>query len=228
MRQYTIQRLMIAIVVIGVALALLREYPFFTVVAYFILALFGLAWSVVHVSPNLASRLFIPSALWLNLSLFVSFAYSPLFHKSALFIVSLIFIPIVPALGLVWVAARTGRYARVRAASIVAAVMALSASMLATHWPLRLAFYLSSPALNRLADRVESGEALTTPEWAGLYLIHRVSPFNAGGDLMLRVNPTRGQMAGFIRRKGSAKGAKREALYYGLDWGDRWNYHDSW
>jgi hypothetical protein len=88
--------------------------------------------------------------------------------------------------------------------------------------------YLSSPALNRLADRVESGQALTTPEWAGVYFIHSVRPFNTDGDLILSANATRGMMAGFIRRQGAAKGARREPLHYGPAWNDRWNYYDSW
>jgi hypothetical protein len=81
--------------------------------------------------------------------------------------------------------------------------------------------------LNRLADRVEAGGTLTRPEWAGLYRIYSVQPFS-NGMLMLRVNPTKGQMAGFMRKVGLAKVVGRESLSYGPEWGERWNYRDSW
>ena len=228
MPQFTIKRLMIVIAVIGVVLALLQHFPLSTFAAIYSLCLFGLGWSVGRLRPKLASWEFIASAIWLNVSLFVAFAYLPIFHKSALLFSSFAFIPIVPGFGLAWITARDGWAARARAALVVAVAVLVIASMLVTHWPLKLAFYLSSPALNRLADRVESGEAMTKPEWAGLYLIYSVRPFTANGDLILRANATRGIMAGFIRRTGAAKGARREALYYGTAWGERWNYHDSW
>lgn len=228
MPQFTIKRLMVVIALIGVTLASFPHFPIATFAALYGFTLLALGWFLARVRPSLAFWEFIGSAIWLNLSLFVSFAYLPVFHKSALLISSLIFMPLVPGFGLGWITARRSPAARAIGALIVAATVSLSASMLATHWPLRLAFFLSSPALNRLAYRVESGEAMTRPEWAGLYYIYSVRPFNTDGDLILRANATRGMMAGFIRRRGAAKGARREALYYGLAWSDRWNYYDSW
>ena len=189
MPQFTIKRLMIVIAVIGVVLALFQHFPLSTFAATYSLCLFGLGWSVGRLRPKLASWEFIASAIWLNVSLFVAFAYLPVFHKSALLISSIALIPIVPGLGLAWITARGGWAARARAALVVAVAVSLIASMLATHWPLKLAFYLSSPALNRLADRVESGQAMTKPEWAGLYLIysaqgavHRQQRFDFAGQ----------------------------------------------
>jgi hypothetical protein len=228
MPQFTIKRLISVIAVIGVVLALLRHLPLSTFAAMYSLCVFGLGWSIGRLRPKLASWEFIGSAICLKVSLFAAFACLPIFHKSALLFSSIAFIPIVPGFGLTWITAHDRWAARVRATLVVAVAVSVIASMLATHWPLKLAFYLSSPALNRLADRVESGEAMTKPEWAGLYLIYSVRAFNATGDLILRANATRGMMAGFIRRSGAAKGARREALYYGTAWDERWNYHDSW
>ena len=225
--RFTIRRLMIVIAVTGLALGLLQLHLGTGFILFYASVLFVLAWSFVRIQPNLATRAFIPAAILLDLSLIGEFAYMPLFHKSLSFVGSLALLPIVPALGLAWIITREGRAARFKAALIVVAAISVAASVLMTHWPLRLAFYVSSPALNRLADRVEAGGTLSRPEWAGLYRIYSVQPFTSG-DLMLRVNPTKGQMAGFMRKSGLAKGVGRESLYYGPEWGERWNYRDSW
>jgi hypothetical protein len=43
--------------------------------------------------------------------------------------------------------------------------------MLFTHWPLRLAFLASQPALDRMADRVAGGQALRGPVRASLFIV---------------------------------------------------------
>jgi hypothetical protein len=59
---------------------------------------------------------------------------------------------------------------------LLAIVLALSMAMtplmtLLTFWLLRVAFLISRPALERLADRVAAGQAIAFPIRAGLYRI---------------------------------------------------------
>ncbi len=55
--------------------------------------------------------------------------------------------------------------------------------MITTFWPLRVAFLVSMPALNRIADRVEAGEQIRRPEWAGVFLILKTKSGQHEGDL---------------------------------------------
>ena len=50
----------------------------------------------------------------------------------------------------------------------------LPASMPVTNWPIRLAFLVSRPALDGLADRVVTGAAVEFPRWAGAFQIKGV------------------------------------------------------
>ncbi|MGI8922642.1 MAG: hypothetical protein ACR2HJ_01150 [Fimbriimonadales bacterium] len=49
----------------------------------------------------------------------------------------------------------------------------LFASIVTAHWPLRLTFAASKHALDRVADRLEAGEEITSPEWAGVFYIRK-------------------------------------------------------
>ena len=46
--------------------------------------------------------------------------------------------------------------------------------------PVRIAAIVSSPALNRLADRVAAGEEIETPVWAGVFYIRETRVWNEG------------------------------------------------
>lgn len=225
MPQLTIGRLMLAIAGIGLAMGVLQVYTVPALITLYFLALAGMAWFVSHAHPKVAFWGFLISAAWLDASIFVMLALAPVFHNAMLLsLASLVFVPIVPGFGLAWLATRTGWASRLRAAGIVACAVALAVSMLVTRWPFQLAFYISSPALNRLADRVEAGGSVTPGERAGMY---RVSgSMTIAGDTTLIIDPSPSGRSGFIRRAGSTRSGRREWLDPEHGRSDRWGYLD--
>ncbi len=80
----------------------------------------------------------------------------------------------------------------------------LVATMLLSHWPMKLSFALSKPALNRLADAVAAHRAPALPKRAGAYVIHAVEtrplPEGANGlTVCLWMLPVERQHVGFVR-----------------------------
>ena len=75
--------------------------------------------------------------------------------------------------------------------------------MIRERWPLRAAFRLSAPALDRLADRVESGEAPRFPAWAGLYRIRGTKRTPRGDTASIVGSDSKGDSA-FSGKPGSS------------------------
>ena len=106
-------------------------------------------------------------------------------------LVSTLFLPVVVASGVAWAIAATSSEATSRrspwtAWPLAVALIVVPVSMMFSHWPVQVAFLASRPALNRLADRIESGESLDHPEWAGAFLIRKISDIDAGpGNIAL-------------------------------------------
>lgn len=104
--------------------------------------------------------------------------------------------------------------------------IALIVSVAMTMWPLRVTFYLSQPALERLAARVEAGDALTFPQRAGLFQVWRAE--RGANTSFLWLDPDRSYGVGFLHTTG--KGRLPNALM-GLcgsrtlseGWEFRWN-----
>ena len=71
--------------------------------------------------------------------------------------------------------------------SLVAALFLLPVSMIFSDWPMRAAFHASRPALDRLAARVNAGEVIARPEWAGLFLVRKSRPSIQPGTVALVV-----------------------------------------
>ncbi len=121
-----------------------------------------------------------------------------------MFIGWIVAFPTVIGTGAAWASAATRRSARPRRSPLVAwplvLVLALSPlSMLLTYWPFRLAFLASRPAMDRLADRVEAGQRVTSPEWAGLFRVvaSAVDPSTGNVGLVIDADPS--GRSGFVR-----------------------------
>lgn len=80
--------------------------------------------------------------------------------------------PVVLAAGAAWAWQARSRCA---AAAVVAVLVAAPVGLAFTDWPVRAAFAVSRPALDRLADRAAAGGQLDGPEWAGLFLVRKVA-----------------------------------------------------
>jgi hypothetical protein len=112
--------------------------------------------------------------------------------------------PIVISTGVVWASAATRRNARRQRPAVLAWLVVLVSaflplSMLLTFWPFRLAFLASRPALDRLADRVVAGQAVTSPEWVGLFRVVGSAVEPSNGNIGLIIDPDPSGRSGFVR-----------------------------
>jgi hypothetical protein len=201
MKRFSIRQLMIVIAVVATVLAIVQHYTFATVVGLYIVALGLIGWLPSRGRSRLAVWGFFASATWLNLSMPLFFVYYPVLHNSSmLFLPALISIPIVAGLGLAWVACYSGKLQKLRAAVTVIVLLALPCSMIVYRWPIDVAFYFSSPGLNRLADRVEAGGTVVPGEWAGIYRVWGSMKDPQTGNPMLVIDPDPGGIFAYARR----------------------------
>jgi hypothetical protein len=89
---------------------------------------------------------------------------------------------------------RNGYYAWIS----IALCLACMVSVIVTQWPVRLAFVVSRPSLECLAERIESGQVVVQPQRAGLFLI-RSAGIRPGGVVYLWTDPDPGAPIGFVR-----------------------------
>jgi hypothetical protein len=121
-----------------------------------------------------------------------------------MFLVWMLAFPTITGTGVAWASAATRRNARPRRSVLLAwpSVLALAflpLTMLLTSWPLRLAFLASRPAMDRLADRVAAGEAVTSPEWVGLFRVVASAVDPSTGNVGLVTNADPSGRSGFVR-----------------------------
>jgi hypothetical protein len=224
----TIRQLMLVVAGVAVACALYQAGAFIAVNIMYAPALAAVAALPSRKNPRISISGFIFSAAWVNLSLPVLFAFEPVFHNWMLWFASaLVCLPLAFGFGLAWVMSRPNRRRRVQGALAVAVLTAVPIATIATGWPLRLGFYRSSPALNRLADCVEAGGNIGPNEWAGIYPIRGWTALPHGGGTLLVIDPKPGDMAGFARSGGATGSEKRwDRLEVEGDGGVRWYPYD--
>lgn len=143
--------------------------------------------------------------------------------------------PIVISTGVAWASAATRRTARPHRSPLLAwpLVLVLSLlplSMLLTFWPFRLAFLVSRPAMDRLADRVDAGQAVTSPEWAGLFRVVGSTTDASTRNVGLIIDPDPSGRSGFVRVSfspvtpaGRSNGPLHN-LNFDLQLRERWSY----
>jgi len=112
--------------------------------------------------------------------------------------------PMVISTGVAWASAATCRTAkpqrsRLLAWPLVLVLSLLPLSMLLTFWPFRLAFLASTPAMDRLADRVDAGQTVTSPEWAGMFRVVGSAIDPSTRNVGLIIDPDPSGRAGFVR-----------------------------
>ena len=81
---------------------------------------------------------------------------------------------------------------------MVAASVLVAISIVATQWPLRLAFRLSSGRFDAVASTIQNGNSVSTPFWIGPFKI-KGAETNAHGIVCLWTDPTSGDHDGFVR-----------------------------
>lgn len=98
-------------------------------------------------------------------------------------------------------------------------VVCIVLSVLTTDWPLKLRFTLSRPEIDALADRVQSGQNVALPCYAGLFWVRGAEANRAGQPcLWTRLEP--GGNTGLVRCRANTQPALN--LASSLVLGDGW------
>jgi len=188
---------MIAVAVVADLLAVAVS-PIGLVVAFCLLylALIGVLWWMFRGFRRLSALCFgVVVALINTLSAALCIYLLNLGGAFLMFLGWLSAFPIVISTGVAWASAATRRTARPQRSPLLAwplvlVLALLPLSMLLTLWPFRLAFLASRPAMDRLADRVDAGQAVTSPEWVGLFRVVGSAVDPSTGNVGLIIDPT--------------------------------------
>jgi hypothetical protein len=109
----------------------------------------------------------------------------------------------------------------------VAALTALPPFTGLSLWPLHLAFLMAKPALERQADQVAAGQAVTYPTKLGLFWIAGSALDPASGNVGLMIDPDPNGPTAFVRvnsvQHGCPVPVRGDVLHVWL--GNRWCYH---
>jgi hypothetical protein len=204
--RFTIRSLMIAVAIVAGLLAL-SLWPEGFAVAFGLLYLSQIAvlWSMFRGYRRLSAFCFGLEAAVANAWCAVCCIYLLSMGGLALMFVGwFLAFPFLLGIGAAWATAATRRSDRARRSPLLAGPLVLAAafaplSMLLTPWPLRLAFLASQAAMERLADRVAAGQAVTSPEWAGLFRVVGSAVDPASGNIGLVIDPNPAGRSGFVR-----------------------------
>jgi hypothetical protein len=102
--------------------------------------------------------------------------------------------------------------------------------MMVTPWPLRLAFEISRPAMDRLADRVAAGHGYGGPQWAGLFYIAASDVDAETGNVGLIIDPDPSGRSGFARAAPGVAWERYARPFRGQNFSDRlggrWSYEN--
>ncbi len=204
----TIARLMIAIAVVAVLLAL-PAVVCVVVIALFVpcLSTVGARWLVFRRRRRLAVFSFWVAASTTNL--FVAFfCIAPNMNSNAFSLVPVALLviatPTILALGTAWMLLST-RDEAVRPASRGAAgfsvlvLAVLPVVTLWTLWPLRLAFVAARPGLDRLANQVAAGMPVRFPRQVGLFMVAAPTVAPVTGHVGLMIDTNGASSTGFVR-----------------------------
>jgi hypothetical protein len=112
---------------------------------------------------------------------------------------------------------------------LLAVVLVLSMAMtplmtLLTFWPLRVAFLVSSPVLERLADQVSAGQAPAFPIRAGLYRIVGSATDPVTGNVALITDANPNGRAGFVRYLPGTRHGPFCNLFMGMSMSRMWTF----
>lgn len=208
--RFTIRGFMIAIAALAGLLALVRTYPeearLVPLATPFVGLAALLAWRLIaRKRRRLAAVAFWGASILVDFLCAAVCSEPPysLIGRLLFLIWALALMPVVVGLGVAWgwMATRPGTKRRRSLGLVFSCVFLQTAFPVvasATLWPLYLAFHLSRPSLERLADQVAAGHPVVTTQWAGAYRIE-ASEVDAAGNVALIVDPHPGSPRGFVR-----------------------------
>lgn len=175
--QVKLQTVMGAVVACAILLALIRSVGWFVLIPIVmgLIEMFA-TWVSFRGKQRLAGLWFFRVCTLSDVAGLIAFVY---FRRSLVLIGGLLILMAVPVscgLGAAWLTAARHGGTRNRSPSRLAWLLVFACAtfplwMAVMHWPLRVAFVVSAPALERLADRVEADNMPRAPVWAGLFRI---------------------------------------------------------
>jgi len=236
--RFTIRSLMVAVAISAGILALYQTFggPGLLIACFGLsyIGFIGVLWSMFRGFRRLSALCFGIAAALANVGCFLGCVY--FLSMAGLVFMSLIWLvpfPIMVCAGVTWAVKTTHRNASPRRSALVAWPLVLGLgfaplTMLLSHWPLRLAFQLSRPAMERLADRVAAGQSLTAPEWAGMFYVVDSAVDPASGNVGLILDPS--VRSGFVRVGPGISPEQNLGPFYNLNvnehLGGRWSYQN--
>jgi hypothetical protein len=235
--RFTIRSVMIVVAILAGVLALPpgpREVA--AVLSVPCLAFFG-AWRLwVGGHRRLAAIVFWSLAIAANI-VFAAFCASPGMVSVALLVLWLfVVMPSLVAFGATWAELTTGRGgvsdpSRRLAWRWVIALAVMPGMTAWTVWPFRLRFLTVRSALERIADQVEAGQAVSFPQDVGPFRLAGSRVGSRTGGVALLIDPNPNGPSGFVRHKDSLIGPydcydpiRGDVWHVGL--GGGWCYHE--
>jgi hypothetical protein len=234
--RFTILRLMAVVALVAVFRWLLRQpdgMPFAVALGGGVLAL--TCWAVVRGRCRPAAVSFGASVVVANGLVAPLCVYCHGSGWPGVYVGLFCGIPMALGFGIAWAVAATrrdtprARSPRVLRAPLFVLLLAVSAAVtplitLWTLWPLRVAFLVSSPALERLADRVAAGQAPPFPIRAGLYRIVGCATDPCTGNIALITDANPGGREGFVRYQLGTPHGPFSSLWMGMNLSRRWAF----
>ncbi|MFI5456748.1 MAG: hypothetical protein ACHRXM_14980 [Isosphaerales bacterium] len=236
--RFTIRTLMIVVAISAGILALYQTFggPGLLMACFGLsyIGLIGVLWSMFRGFRRLSALCFGIAAALANVGCFLVCVYRQGIDRVLLMsLVWLVPIPIMLGAGVAWAVNATHRNAVPRRSALVAWPLVLGLGLaplpiMLTRWPLRLAFELSRPALERLADRVAAGQRLAAPEWAGIFYVVGSAVDPASGNVGLIIDSAPTGRSGFVRVGRGIFPDRIRGPFYNLNvyerLGGRWSY----
>ncbi len=235
--RFTIRSMMIAVAITGGFLGLyaaIGDGLFAALFGLFYIGVIGIWWWMFRGFRRLSALCF---GTTVGLANAVCFFLSIYWRNiSGFFLISLVwlaFFPLILGAGTAWAIKSTHRGAINRRSPLwvwplVFGTAMAPLSMLFTQWPFRLAFQVSRPSLERLADRVGNGDDLIAPEWAGMIYVVGSTVDSSTGNVGLIVDPDRSGRSGLVRVGSGVPPEQNVGPFHNLDLnerlGGRWSY----
>jgi hypothetical protein len=143
----------------------------------------------------------------------------------------IVVLPVIVGIGAAWVTLSTPERATLRKRSAwrarvyVATLAGLPLLTVWTFWPLRLAFLVSRPEMNRVADEVAAGRTIAWPRHVGPFVLVDSMIAAGNGNVGLITDPNPSGSAGFVRvRSRRQGGGPFSASGMGVDLDEHWEY----
>jgi hypothetical protein len=225
--RFTIRALMAVIATAAILFWLFRRagsLPF--LVALGGLALAFISWACVRGRPRAAAIGFIvaivaanacvaPICIYCDGSWWIG-VYAGLFGA----------IPMALGFATAWALARTtGRRSVIYVLRLLSLALVVTPFVtLWTFWPLHVAFLVSRPALERLADRVAAGHAPAFPVSAGVYRIVGCALDYHTGNIALVTDSNPAGRSGFVRSEPGTSHGPFSSLFMGIKLNRRWSF----